>query len=145
MTKNIIPQIAALYLGQKCDIEWLFTDPEDVFMKGDKWSGSEIIPATIDRLIKGHLKITPHLRPLSSLTEMEARELYEIAYGEHWTDAPFSCITWLCMEPDECEEYTPIDEIVGCVEAWLKLLELGFDLFGLIGAGLAIDKQNLEK
>ena len=68
-TEKLTPQIAAIYLGCRCDLEWLITDPDDVFMKGEVWHDSEIIGATITRLQKNEVKIVPYLRSIESITD----------------------------------------------------------------------------
>lgn len=137
MIEKITPQIAALYIGQKCDLEWLITDRDDVFMAGEVWHDSVIIGATITRLKSQHIAIVPHLRPIESLTEFEARDLFEIATaGVVWEKRSESCLEkwWKVLD---IEQYIVGHALIGSPLVWLKLLEWGFDLFGLILAGLA--------
>ncbi len=89
-----------------------------------------------------------HLRPLSSLTEAEARELYEIKYCEAW-GVDFERLGMeveSCLErfwKEDIELYAPEGKLlIGSPAVWLHLLSLGFDLFGLIDAGLAKEITN---
>ena len=80
--------------------------------------------------------IVLHLRPLSSLTEAEARELFLVYYGVEFTQKSKTALEWFSMhiEPGSA---TVLKDHVGSPAVWLHLLSLGFDLFGLIDAGLA--------
>lgn len=62
--------------------------------------------------------ITPHLRRLESITPQEVNELYEI-------------------ELTSLGNYVVKPVCIGSPQYWLYLLSRGFDLFGLIDAGLA--------
>lgn len=124
--EKITPQIAALYLGQKATVNHLGTLFEDVF---------EISTITLSDLSWDLIEVTPHLRSISTLTDEECQTLYHIETGETWFDhyggeenAP-SCIRFWFQD----EYKGPI----GSPMVWLKMLEMGFDLFGLIPAGLA--------
>lgn len=70
---------------------------------------------------KNFERIKPILRPLSDMTEEEKQNIE----GTDWS-----------LLPDSGWEYT--------AETFLFLLSKGFDLFGLIEAGLAIDKITLK-
>lgn len=134
--EKITPQIAALYLGHKCELELLYTDTiNDVFAKGDKWDSR--IDSNIHLLGDGGVKITPHLRRLESLTEDEAREICEIFYGKQLVKKT----GWLHLDfLFQSVEGVPgpvIGSLIGSPSVWLKLLEWGIDLFGLIDSGLA--------
>lgn len=80
--------------------------------------------------------VIPHLRPLSSITEYEAGELISIHLGR----PPLPCGDYL--NDVNYGESTMMEDILGNPSAWLYLLSKGFDLFGLIEAGLAkrVDK-----
>lgn len=87
----------------------------------------------------------PILRPLSDMTEEEARELYRIFTGEFWEDAFWSdspvlpCLeNWVDIDAEGYCSYMRI--ATGKPYAWRYLLSRHFDLFGWIPAGLAIDK-----
>jgi len=136
--EKITPQIAALYLGAKCDLEWLYTDTiDDLFMSGDVWRDIDIRPTSVQLLIDDQARITPHLRRMESITEAEALEIYQIATGMVWTKrSAGSCLSiwWLfCCE----EEMQNMYHCIGIPQVWLYLLSKGVDLFGLIEAGLA--------
>ncbi len=131
---KITPQIAAMYLGQKCDVEWLYTDTvDDLFETGDVWYDSPIHGAHITRIGRGDINITPYLRRLDSITEDEARELWLEYMGDSWNEYQMgvSClVSWFFND-----DYPPI----GLPVVLLWLLNKGFDLFSLIDAGLAKD------
>ena len=57
--EKITPQIAALYLGQECDID---SHNNQGFFRGN------IYPMDIAMLASGNATIIPHLRRLESLT-----------------------------------------------------------------------------
>jgi len=132
----ITPQIAALYLGQKCDVTWLYTDPTDVFLKGEVWHDTTIGTSHIKRLGEDHISIIPHLRRLESITEEEARELYKVENGVVW-NVKSSCKEYYNSYDENYD--SNLSTLIGEPSAWLYLLSKGFDLFGLIDAGLAKD------
>lgn len=128
--EKITPQIAGMYLGQKCDVEWQLPYHDD-----SSWNDIEIDHAVIERLSSGDIEITPHLRSPDTLTEQECQMLYYLETGEAWTDqygdeenTP-SCIRFWFHDEYKGPTGSPM--------VWLKMLEMGFDLFGLIPAGLA--------
>lgn len=134
--EKITPQIAALYFGQKCDVKWLYTDTiDDAFKIGDIWSHSEIHGAHITRLTREEISIIPHLRRLESITEDEARELYEIFHDVPW-EKSYECKRYWEFD-DGFSMPTTMKFCVGVPAAWIYLLSKGFDLFGLIDSGLA--------
>ena len=137
--EKITPQIAALYLGAKCDLEWLYTDTVDnLFVSGDIWKDIDIRPASVQLLIDEQARITPHLRRLDSITEAEAREVFAIANGYEADKNSFtSCLSWLARE--NALDYSNKEIEIGNPSVWLYLLGKGFDLFGLIEQGLAKD------
>ncbi len=83
--------------------------------------------------------LAPYLRRLESITDEEARELCEIFYGEPvrekigWSHLDF------LFQSVEGVSGPVIGSFIGSPAVWLKLLEWGFDLFGLVDAGLAKD------
>lgn len=96
---------------------------------GVRYDGSEeiIYPFTAD--------IKPILRPLSDMTEEEARQL--CPNGEE----PF-----LKYLSEKDEWYTNrIHFYTAYSECYRFLLSRGFDLFGLIDSGLAIDATKIQK
>lgn len=126
--EKITPQIAALYLEQKCtEISRGITFKiESVNI----WRVSDG-----DRYAAKYGDFILHLRSLSTLTEQECQMLYHIETGETWFDhyggeenAP-SCIRFWFQDEYKGPTGSPM--------VWLKMLEIGFDLFGLIPAGLA--------
>lgn len=133
--KEITPHIAAMYLGQKCDIEFRYNDPGDVFHIGDVWHDSRINGSHVTSLEYNEIYIILHLRRLESITNEEARELHVECYGYEFAGL-VSCIEWLYQYSEELQ-YTRIRELIGFPPGLLHLLSKGFDLFGLIDAGLA--------
>ena len=152
--ETLTPQILALYIGQKCDFE-----REGKTVTGNIWgvfssgivrltSVIESIGNEIEYNTRTFEQITPHLCRLDSLTEAEARELYEIKYGEAW-GVDFERLGMeveSCLErfwKEDIELYAPEGKLlIGSPAVWLHLLSLGFDLFGLIDAGLAKEITN---
>lgn len=94
----------------------------------------------------------PILRPLSDMTEEEARYLYEIVFGEDWHNRTwlpkeiYSALQWIKYDSNQNmpARLLAISEVLGYPEAWRYLLSRHFDLFGWIDAGLAIDKTKTE-
>jgi hypothetical protein len=67
--------------------------------------------------------LKPLLRRLEDMTEEERTEIF--GKDVHW--------------------YNPFDANDACdIQQWHKLLQKGFDLFGLIDAGLAIDAKTIN-
>jgi hypothetical protein len=128
---KITPQIAALYLGQKCDSRYLISGI----------SGS----TRVETLDVSHIlllseltaEIAPHLRRLESITEEEARELYMLATGMVWEKRSTGDCLFNWVFAQKKENIQSIYHCIGIPSAWLYLLSKGFDLFGLIDAGLA--------
>ncbi len=147
MKNEITPQIAALYIGQMATITWLVDG--DYFERGEEWN-TDIKHSVLEWFVSGKATIRPHLRPLSSLTEAEARELYEISRGGEW-DYEYNSYAanrdrgmgkiWSCLENWWMGNYEMFAEngnwLVGDPNAWLYLLSKGFDLFQGIEAGWA--------
>jgi len=147
MKNELTQQIVALYIGQKCDAVWVNGPNKD-------GTHERIIDGTCLSLMENNaithrISITPHLRPLSSLTEAEARELYLIHQGHEWSENPYSKPGWK-SNPDgtgECltewwgfkfNRYAEISaHQIGSPAVLLRLLEWGFDLFGGIESGWA--------
>lgn len=124
--EKITPQIAALYLGVSC---------ENSAGSTYTLSNTDIYSASSDS--EPWRKLTLLLRRLESLTEDEARELYGLATGMVWEKrSSGSCLfNWLFAQKKDTMQ--SIYHCIGTPDVWLKLLEWGVDLFGLIDAGLA--------
>lgn len=146
--ETLTPQILALYLGQKCE----FPSNGDIqygFIGSVNNAGFLTVNwGLIESGKRACHEVTPHLRRLESLTEAEARELYEIKYGEAW-GVDFERLGMeveSCLErfwKEDIELYAPEGKLlIGSPAVWLYLLSLGFDLFGLIDAGLAKEITN---
>ena len=136
--KKLTPQVLALYLGQKCETPHGIGELKIASANGE----CSFKLANYHNWIDCHTsEIKPILRPLSSLTESEARDLYEIKFGfkydgencteEYWQDFDSGLDTMLSYS-------------VGNTKIWLKLFYWGFDLFSLIDNGLAIDATKME-
>ena len=89
-------------------------------------------------------EITPVLRPLSSLTETEARELYEIQAKQPFvnTQQGAECLA-LWMKPTliDSRHEAPLEWATMHVGTMRWLLARHFDLFGWIESGLAIKQE----
>jgi len=120
--EKITPQIAALYLGQKCTVDWpsMFIEETTIPHRALAWMDEDGVV------------ITPHLRRIESLTEEEARELLGIFHGRPFRDGD-------SLFDLNHGESTAMMDILGFPLVWLYLLGKGFDLFGLIDSGLAKD------
>ena len=132
MIEKFDTRLAGLYIGCKCDITWNLADGTV-----EVWPGEDLCTKTLYELGEGNLSVVPHLRSMDSLTELEARDLFEIATaGVVWEKRSESCLKkW--WEVLDIEQYIVGHALIGSPLVWLKLLEWGFDLFGLIPAGLA--------
>lgn len=138
MIDKITPQIAALYLGQKCEP----TGKDSIFLAAYYGDGSlvPIIPNFVQEIANDRCEVILHLRRLESITEDEARELYKVRYLEGWcvNDSKDVYPALDCFWENHSELFTPEKVfLVGHPPTWLYLLSKGFDLFGLIDAGLA--------
>ena len=145
--EKLTDQICALYFGCDATITWLVEGA--YFEKGEQWV-APINLKNIDWLRLKNCEITPHLRRLDSLNEQEALELFKISRGEEWDYEYNSSLAskdrgmgkiWSCLENWWMGNYEMFAEngnwLVGDPNVWLYLLSKGFDLFGLIEAGLA--------
>ncbi len=137
------PQICALYLGQKCrtpdGIGVLCGISQDGIVKvefgafGPDFEVSHTTPF-----------VKPILRRLESLTESEARELYKACFGKDEDEVDDDDFLFFWNAPARYEIYRK-ERVFGYPNGWLKLFSWGFDLFGLIDSGAAIDAATLEK
>ena len=128
--KGVTGQIAALYLGHPA----LNYTSEGVALGCWDISTLTLVNMGYDLVI-----VKPILRPLSSLTEGEAQEIYKIETGTSWIFV-FPCLThWW-------EKHSSIFmpqrlHMIGNPTAWLYLLGKGFDLFELVGNNQAVVKD----
>lgn len=125
MKPELTAQILGMYIGRPCDAE-LRTDYTLTVTV-------VITPVLIWYYDSGSVKVTPHLRRLESITEDEAENMYSIA---GWSSGKWSKFDFLSNEP-VINDYLSHEILIGNPAAWLYLLSRGFDLFGLIDAGLA--------
>jgi len=139
---KMTPQVLALYIGHRCQT----SGGEGIIysVNNDGIVQVEFGAMGPDFLLSHHIgHVKPILRRLESLTEGEARELYGVLHPSGWQ--------WQIKEEfrtSVIEDYWHLSDSgvqslmmrhTGHPPIWLKLLSLGFDLFGLIDAGLAID------
>lgn len=143
MTKDIKDYLH-LYLGCEC-----FNHLRLLGVEGNAAYVSH--PAT-GRMVKDINYLKPILRPLSDITEEEARvilpdmqtedKLIEWGYYNEYSDGN---VFYQYLKKAEDERLSSIiEDSLGVPEHWLFLLSKGFDLFGLIEAGLAINKTKLQ-
>lgn len=142
MKNELTPQIAAMLIGQTADFE---RQGKTVTGKICGLYGSGLVVLEYDGNDYDKMmchEVTPHLRPLSSLTESEARELYEIYCGDILSTGK-ECLLYL----NEKENWRlgMIEYLIGYPAAWLKLLSWGMDLFGGIEAGWAKEIKTNEQ
>ena len=83
------------------------------------------------------------LRPLSSLTEAEAQELFAIYCGEEWSNALGGACLEVWWKASHIQGRIFIAMILGETAVWRWLLAHHFDLFGWIESGLAIDATSI--
>ena len=112
--KKDIKDYLPLYYHQRGIVDWVSTEGQAHFAK----VGANILidAVTIMIVSEGHLRVKPLLRPLDDMTEEERGEV--------------------CC----AEGLPPFDDNVTAALRTKYLLSKHFDLFGLIEAGLAIDK-----
>ena len=133
-----------LYLG--CDLK-IKAFNEAYYLNG---SIQKLTPETLAEIYDGN-DHKPILRPLSDMTEEEARvilpdmptenKLIEWGYYNEYSEGN---VFYQYLKKAEDERLTSIlEDSLGVPEHWLSLLSKGFDLFGLRDAGLAIDKTKL--
>ena len=92
---------------------------------------------------QGLYEVKPILRPLSDMTEDEARSVWGKCYGDDFGDG--ECLLHLIATVDSDERNdSEFDVLLGYPDGWRYLLSRHFDLFGWIAAGLAIDKTKIE-
>lgn len=115
-----------MYIGRPCDV--LDTDGEFLY------SGILSLP-NIDYWVREMYVLRPHLRRLKSITEEECREVFKLVYGTPWDNGE-NCLKDWFLEVFNAFNFGK-HLAIGTPSAWLYLLSKGFDLFGLIDAGLA--------
>ena len=125
MKPELTAQILGMYVGQVCDV--LDTDGNFRYT----------VLISLDNLeywTPGVYALRPYLRRLESITNKEANELHKIFYGRCFSGVnPVK--DWIMFKfPGESNL---MQDAIGKPAAWLYLLSKGFDLFGLIDAGLA--------
>lgn len=116
MKPELTAQILGMYVGRPCDVGGLTI---------------KVTPHLISNMVTQ--KAILHLRRLDNITEDEAEDMYSIA---GWSSGKWSKFDFLSNEP-VINDYLSHEILIGNPAAWLYLLSRGFDLFGLIDAGLA--------
>lgn len=106
---ELTAQILGMYIGRPCDV--LDTDEEFIY------SGILSLPNT-DYWVREMYVLRPHLRRLENITEEEIETIGELEFSLK-KNGIIKAMT------------------IGKPSVWLYLLSRGFDLFGLIDAGLA--------
>ena len=125
MTKDIRDYLH-LYLGCEC-----FNHLRLLGVEGNAAYVSH--PAT-GRMVKDINYLKPILRPLSDMTEEELQECGNLVVD--FSDDE----SGLGLNEHKWQDFT----LLLCAEQFHWLIQRGFDLFGLIEAGLAIDKTKLK-
>lgn len=145
-------QIAAMYIGQKCDFRWK-NDPR---FGGEEYVFCDLSAPIIANYSMSKCEVVPYLRRLESMKEEEAVQIFEIATGEKW-DYNFESArssflknleeeaegntAWSCLENwwnNDMELFAENSvRYIGKPDVWVKLLSMGFDLFNLIESGFA--------
>jgi hypothetical protein len=133
--------------GEDCEVSIVNTDEESGFY--GEWTEFQI----------EHHLIKPLLRPLSSMTDEEMKEIWQIVFGKAFRET--GQIVWFDKEDRSTSKrwvlMSGVDRLGICLngDVWADidlfnykfnphsvthyLLSRGFDLFGLIEAGLAIN------
>lgn len=113
----------------------------------------DITGVTIDQVNRGSFTCNPILRPLSDMTEEEKMQLIRICHPEK----EYPIIKYIDLDKEVLNFSSKTQRmkyyrIFACgfygtwhPEEMKYLLKQGFDLFGLIESGLAIDKTKLNK
>lgn len=130
-----------LYLGCKGMVEILSPD-------GYTWEKpikTNLKPYTLYEIQRGvYRNFKPILRPLSDMTEEEAKELLTIQYWRPGQSPIYERHSDICIDfyfyYDGKKNYTQLDWDSLNSQSFRYLLKQGFDVFNLIGENLAIDK-----
>ena len=151
MTK--FKDVAHLYLGGECIYE-----KEKFIIEGIR--DTDYFPCTqntyltkektpeSDRRFVNVNNIKPILRPLSDMQEDEQIVVGLISRGIELSEATYSdkifakefAVSWAIRKGSR-----PVMSVADCVKLTTYLLKQGFDLFGLIENGIAIDKTKITK
>jgi hypothetical protein len=126
-----IKEFLHLYLG--CDV---------VYYENGEYKGFGVNTHALHVNIEMGLRKTevkPILRPLSSMTEEEAIEMYDHLYPDVPRDSKFKSVTILSQLSLPGMYYEGACSIHDYKGWFPYLLSRGFDLFDLIPSGLAID------
>lgn len=167
--KQLTPQILALYLG--CEIIVGDGRASDILLGISYSPPDASLYDGLNHKSMYATEFMPVLRPLSSMTEEEAAQVGKIVFGKHdsvkWRSRPErndkGDVKYFTVYRKYYELFLTIDVPSGEIECYREnrespglddkeiynnqhkvtayLLSKSFDLFGLIEAGLAIDKK----
>ena len=137
---KLTPADLALYLGAECEV----TYSPGGFEYYDNGGIYLISGGLINEYGKGEAAIKPILRPLSDMTEDEARNVYKITTGEDYPANDAKSEVFAVQDEEFLSAQMEIGAMMGQPAVWRYLLSRHFDLFGWIEAGLAIDKTKSE-
>jgi hypothetical protein len=122
-----------LYIGCECLYDWTYYNETDLFGKVT----SKIIEDVRSPHLSGaSTNVRPLLRPLSDMTEEEFKERFYDSMREDLFDDT------LQMQHEEAKRWA--HDACHYPEDLRWLLSKGFDLFGLIAAGFALDKTTYQ-
>ena len=129
MNKILTPQIAAMYIGQEATI--VSMENRRYLSVGESYI--DILKLShVELLEGGRVLVKPHLRRLDSITEEEAQDIYALYFKKTFpANYPIFAKAWFENRFISNFEFPPA--------VFVYVLSKGFDLFGLIDAGEAID------
>lgn len=143
MNEKLTARELALYYGANAIVKHTGPDTFPYFEDGKMYP---ISGGMLKEHEKGGIVVLPILRPLSDMTEDDARVIYKFYFG-----VDFEVREWMDENPalewigDEDEIYSSnISNFIGRQDVWRYLLSCHFDLFGWIEKGLAIDATKKE-
>jgi len=139
MNKILTPEILAMYLGQPVTLT--VVKEVSAWTEGEAWV-AHVQPTHINWLAEGSIDATLHLRTLDSITENEVREIFGLLSHARVPDNRSIKETWWKKFNDFT--ITAASRFTGVPVIWSRLLSKGFDLFGLIEAGEAIDINSVQ-
>lgn len=139
MNKILTPEILAMYLGQPFTLTDVKEGPAGT--EAESWV-TYVQPIHINWLAKGYMGVTLHLRTLDSITEGEVREIFGLLSHARVPENRGLKESWWKKFDDFT--ITAASRFTGVSVIWSHLLSKGFDLFGLIEAGEAIDINSIQ-
>lgn len=137
---KLTAQELALYLG--CEASALPNNGIGIFRGIDVSGWAEIEIPEIGLFTTNYFSLI--LRPLSDMTEDEARNVYKITTGEDYPANDAKSEVFAVQDEEFLSAQMEIGAMMGQPAVWRYLLSRHFDLFGWIESGLAIDKTKSE-